>query len=153
MVNNNISIGFQTFAGGLLFGIGSIFYLCFNGLFLGAIAAHLTRLGYSETFWTFVAGHSALELTAIVIFGGVGLAMGYSAVAPGRKRRWQAIRDAVLAAMPLVYGGAFMLVLAAFVEAFWSSTTWPPIYVKHSIGVCLWGLVGLYFWLLGRSES
>lgn len=152
-IYNNISIGFQTFAGGLLFGLGSLFYLLFNGLILGAVATHLTGMGFTETFWPFVAGHSSFELTAIVIFGGVGLMLGYGAIAPGRKARWHAIRDQAVSGMPLVYGGTVMLVAAAFVEAFWSSTTWPPIIAKYAVGTILWLGVGLYFGLMGRDES
>ena len=152
-VLNNIGIGFRTFAGGLLFGIGSMFFLSFNGLYFGALATHLTAAGFAETFWPFVAGHSALELTAIVIFGAAGLMIGFAALAPGRKRRWHAIRDEALNAMPLVYGGTSMLLLAAFVEAFWSSTTWPPVATKIAVGLFLWLIVGLYFGLMGRSES
>lgn len=152
-IYNNISIGFQTFAGGLLFGLGSLFYLLFNGLFFGAIASHLTLMGFTETFWPFVVGHSSFELTAIVIFGGVGLMLGYGAIAPDRKGRWHAIHDQAIAGMPLIYGGALMLVAAAFVEAFWSSTTWPPIIAKYSVGAFLWLCLGLYFGLMGRDES
>ena len=151
-IYNNISIGFRTFAGGLFFGLGSCFYLVFNGLFFGAISSHLTGLGYTETFWPFVVGHSAFELTAIVIFGGVGLMLGFGAIAPGQKRRWHAIRDRAIDSMPLVYGSSLMLIAAAFVEAFWSSTTWPPIAFKYGVGATLWLLVALYFGLMGRNE-
>lgn len=151
-IYNNISIGFQTFAGGLLFGLGSVFYLLFNGLFLGAVATHLTSMGFTETFWPFVAGHSSFELTAIVIFGGVGLMLGYGGIAPGRKSRWHAIRDQAIDGMPLIYGGTLMLVAAAFVEAFWSSTTWLPVIAKYSVGGVLWLLLALYFALMGRNE-
>lgn len=152
-IYNNISIGFQTFAGGLLFGAGSIFYLVFNGFLIGGVASHLTAVGFSDTFWPFVSGHSSFELTAIVVFGGIGLGIGYSAIAPGRKSRWHAIRDHAIDGMPLIYGGTGMLVIAAFVEAYWSSTTWPPINVKYGVGIALWLLHGLYFGLLGRNES
>lgn len=151
-IYNNISIGFQTFSGGLLFGLGSLFYLLFNGLFFGAVASHLTSMGFTETFWPFVAGHSSFELTAIVIFGGVGLMLGYGAIAPGRKGRWHAIRDQAIDGLPLIYGGSLMLVAAAFVEAFWSSTTWPPIIAKYSVGAFFWLILGLYFGLIGRNE-
>ncbi|MCK5648914.1 MAG: stage II sporulation protein M, partial [Gammaproteobacteria bacterium] len=42
---NNTGIGFRTFATGLLFGIGSLFTLMFNGLHIGAAAGHLTQIG------------------------------------------------------------------------------------------------------------
>lgn len=152
-IANNIGIGFRTFAGGLVFGIGSMFFLAFNGLYFGAVATHLTKAGFTSTFWPFVSGHSAFELTAIVIFGAAGLMIGMAAVAPGRKSRWHAIRDRALDAMPLVYGGTAMLVAAAFVEAFWSSTTWPPINLKYVVGITLWLLTIAYFIFMGRSES
>ncbi|MEL7184816.1 MAG: stage II sporulation protein M [Pseudomonadota bacterium] len=152
-IANNIGIGFRTYAGGLVFGIGSMFFLSFNGLYFGAVATHLTMAGFSSTFWPFVSGHSAFELTAIVIFGGAGLMLGMAAVAPGRKSRWHAIRDRAMESMPLVYGGTAMLVAAAFVEAFWSSTTWPPINLKIVVGISLWLITIIYFSLMGRRES
>jgi len=149
-IYNNIGIGFRTFAGGLLFGVGSLFFLLFNGLFLGAVATHLTAIGYTDTFWPFVAGHSAFELTAIVIFGGVGLMIGHGAIAPGRKQRWHAIRDRATGGLPLIYGGTLMLVAAAFVEAFWSSTTWPPASFKYAVGGTAWCALLYYFIFAGR---
>ena len=85
-VYNNTGIGFRTFAGGLLFGIGTLLILIYNGLVIGAVAGHLTRIGYHETFWSFVAGHSALELVAIVLSGAAGLRLGLALLAPGRYR-------------------------------------------------------------------
>ena len=152
-VYNNIGIGFRTFAGGLLFGIGSIFFLLFNGVVIGAIAGHLTQIGYGITFWQFVAGHSAFELTAIAIFGAAGLMIGMGAVAPGRRTRWFAIQTQAREALPLIYGGTAMLVAAAFIEAFWSSTTWPPLVTKYIVGGAFWLLLFLYFGAFGRNET
>ena len=56
-VMHNIGIAFQTFAAGLLFGLGSVFFLIFNGLVIGAVSGHLTDIGYGQTFWSFVMGH------------------------------------------------------------------------------------------------
>jgi len=58
-IMHNIGIAFQTFASGLLLGIGSLFFLFFNGLMIGAVAGHLTDVGFGETFWPFVVGHGA----------------------------------------------------------------------------------------------
>ncbi|NIU61731.1 MAG: stage II sporulation protein M, partial [Pseudomonas stutzeri] len=51
-VMNNIGIAFQTFASGLLFGLGTLFFLLFNGLTIGAVAGHLTGIGYHQPFWS-----------------------------------------------------------------------------------------------------
>ena len=52
-IYNNTSIGFRTFASGLLFGIGSIFTLLYNGLYIGGAAGHLTYLGYGANLISF----------------------------------------------------------------------------------------------------
>lgn len=72
---NNTGIGFRTFAAGLLFGLGSAFFLVYNGVVLGAVAGYLTDLGHIDTFWGFVVGHSAFELTAVVLSGTAGLSL------------------------------------------------------------------------------
>lgn len=150
-IRNNTSIGFQVFAGGLLYGLGSLFFLLYNGLVIGAVAGHLTQLGYIETFWGFVSGHSAFELTAIVLAGAAGFRLAAALLFPGRKSRTLALRNNSLEAIQIVYGSATLFIMAAFVEAFWSSQVWIPVNIKYSVGILLWVLVLAYFILLGRQ--
>ena len=49
-IRHNIGLAFQCFASGLLAGIGSLFFLAFNGAFFGALAGYLTERGLGETF-------------------------------------------------------------------------------------------------------
>ena len=137
----------------MLFGLGSLFFLLFNGLTIGAVAGHLTQLGYIETFWGFVAGHSAFELTAIVLSGVAGFQLAQALIMPGRKSRLLALRDNSQIAIQIVYGAATLFIMAAFVEAFWSSQVWIPVTVKYTIGVVLWVLVIGYFALVGRGRA
>lgn len=151
-IRNNIGIGFQTFAGGMLAGVGSLAILLFNGITIGAIAGHLTRIGYGETFWSFVSGHGAFELTAIVLCGMAGLMLGRALVAPGRLHRSEALRLAARSAVRILYGATLMLVLAAVVEAFWSSSTAIPVAVKYGVAALLWLGTAAYFLFAGRQE-
>ncbi len=148
---NNTGIGFRTFATGLLLGVGSIFTLLFNGFHIGAIAGHLTQIGYSSTFWSFVAGHSAMELTAIALSGAAGLKLGFSILIPGRKTRYQSMLDAARISVKIMAGAMLMFFLAAFLEAFWSSSQTIPLMIKYAVGVILWLLVFFYFLFAGRS--
>ena len=152
-IRNNVQIGFQTFAGGILFGIGAAFYLLFNGLFAGAAMGHLIDAGMSTNFFSFVSGHSAFELTAIMLCGAAGLRLGYSLIAPGRLRRVDALRIGAREALPLVIGSAGMLVLAAGIEAFWSPRTEVPAQIKYGVGIAMWLLTGAYFCLMGRRRA
>ncbi|WP_437883207.1 stage II sporulation protein M [Pseudomonas sp. LRF_L74] len=152
-IMNNIGIGFQTFAGGLLFGLGSLFFLLFNGLMIGAVAGHLTRIGYSETFWSFVIGHGAFELTAIAFAGAAGFKLGWALLAPGQLRRGEALRLASKRAIQLVAGVILFLLIAAFIEAFWSSMTYTTATVKYAVGAGLWTLVIAYIVFAGRHHA
>ena len=44
-IRNNITVAFQCFAGGLFAGLGSLFFLAYNGLLAGAVAGYLTERG------------------------------------------------------------------------------------------------------------
>ncbi|ACR11896.1 integral membrane protein [Teredinibacter turnerae T7901] len=151
-IKNNIGVSFRTFAGGILFGVGSIFFLVFNGLSIGSVAGHLTQMGYTSTFYPFVVGHGAFELTAIVFSGAAGMKLGYALIAPGRLSRLDALRVAGREAVIIVYGSTLMLIIAAFLEAFWSSSAALPVAVKYSVGGCLWALVAIYFLFAGRAR-
>ncbi len=152
-IMNNISIGLRTFAGGLLAGVGTILVLVFNGVTIGAVAGHLQAIGHGDPFWRFVVGHASLELTAIVIAGGAGLRLGLDLVAPGNRRRRDALVQAGRIGARLSLGVVVMLVLAAFVEAFWSSSQSIPAPVKYGVAAVLWVLVLGWLWRGGHGRG
>jgi uncharacterized membrane protein SpoIIM required for sporulation len=142
---NNISIGFRTFASGLLFGVGAIVVLVMNGIIFGTVAGHLTAIGYGDPFWRFVAGHSGFELSAIVLAGGAGLRLGWALLAPGRLSRPRALLEAGRDGTRIVFGVFVLLVIAAFTEAFWSSIGWMPSTVKYGVAAIVW--IGVWYWI------
>jgi len=152
-IANNVKIDLQVLAGGIFFGIGSLFFLVFNGTFIGAIAGHLTEVGYGENFWGFVAGHSAFELMGLVIAGAAGLRIGHALVAPGRRTRGAALRAAGRPAAVLVYGAAMLTTAAAVIEAFWSSRVSIPFELKIAFGVVLAIVTFVYLAFGGRSRG
>lgn len=151
-VYNNISIAFRTFAGGLLFGVGTLFFIIFNGLFLGAVFAHLVHSGGALNLLSFVITHGAFELTAIVLAGVAGLRLGAAVVAPGRLSRVAALRRAAPVCVQLILGVAAMLLVAAFIEAFWSSIAFIPPAGKILVGSLTWLALALYFLFAGRRD-
>jgi uncharacterized membrane protein SpoIIM required for sporulation len=143
-IYNNIGIAFKSFATGIFLGVGSLFVLAFNGLHIGAVSGHLTALGYTETFYPFVIGHGSFELTAIVFSGAAGLMLGFSILAPGAHTRTRALQNAAKDAIKIMYGVFAMLLIAAFIEAFWSSSSTLPNAVKYVVGAFLWVFVYYY---------
>jgi uncharacterized membrane protein SpoIIM required for sporulation len=151
-IYNNISIAFRTFAGGILAGIGSLVICCFNALFLGVAAGHIINLGYGNSFFPFVIAHSAFELTAIVFSAQGGLLLGYRLFVTRGLSRAASLKEAGKAALPIISGSGIMLVIAASLEAFWSSRHTLPIMLRYGVGVSLWVLLLFYFMLAGRKK-
>ncbi len=147
-VFNNVGIAFRCFATGILFGLGSAFFLVYNGVVTGAIMGHVIRMGGGPNILTFVCGHAPLELFAIVISGAAGLQMGRSLViTDGRTRLgslW-AVREKILVQ---ILGAAVMLLAAAAIEGFWSPSP-APAELKWAVGGVMMVLVTLYLGFAG----
>ncbi|HYS27000.1 MAG TPA: stage II sporulation protein M [Vicinamibacterales bacterium] len=152
-IRNNVGVAFQCFAGGLFAGLGTLFFLAYNGAFGGALAGYLTGRGLSSTFYSFVATHSAFELTAIVLAGAAGLRLGHALLSPGRLTRRQSLVQASRESMVLIYGVTGMLLVAAGIEAFWSSATWIAPAVKYGVAAVCWLAVLGYLTLQGRHAG
>lgn len=151
-VGNNVGIAFRTFAGGILFGIGSLVIILFNGLFIGALTGHVVNVGYGETFFPFVIGHGSFELNAIVLAGVAGLRMGLSLIASGERSRGEMLRAATLRCVPILYGMTVMLVIAAILEGLWSGQPAIPARVRYAVGAALWTLVIVWLAFGGRTR-
>lgn len=149
---NNVSIAFRTFASGLAFGVGTLASLMFNALYIGLIAGHLVQKGSTEPFFTYVIGHGAFELTAMLLSGVAGMRLGLALVAPGARTRLAALRAAARESLPIIAGAALMLGVAAGIEAFWSPRLLPPG-VKYGVGAGLWALVAAWLGFAGRVSG
>jgi uncharacterized membrane protein SpoIIM required for sporulation len=151
-VRNNVGVAFRCFATGVFFGAGTLFFLVYNGIFLGTVAGYLTAQGHTERFYSFVVGHGSFELTAIVISGAAGLVMGHALIHPGPLSRAEALRRRGLVGVKLALGAGAMLVVAAIIEAFWSPSGIAS-QTKYVVGSLLWVLVALYLTLGGREAA
>lgn len=133
---NNVGIALRCFVTGLFAGLGSVFYLIYNGLMLGAISGFLISRGLGWNLLDFTAGHSAWELTGIAIAGAAGLKLGYALVVTEGRTRVGSLRAAGPAIFRLVVGASALLLVAAAIEGFWSAGPVP------TVGKVLFGAIG-----------
>jgi uncharacterized membrane protein SpoIIM required for sporulation len=152
-IYNNISIAFRTFAGGMIAGIGSLLILFLNAGFLGIAAGHLINAGFAETFFPFIIAHSAFEITAIIFSAYAGLLLGYRFFITNGLTRGASVKKAGRDAFPIIAGSTVMLVIAAAIEAFWSSKHAFSFMLRITSGVSMWILVLLYFLFAGRKSA
>ena len=149
-IMNNVGIDFRTFAGGIFFGIGTLFFTIFNGLSIGASAGYVHATGDPMKFWTFVCGHSAFELVGLHLSSMAGLRLGWGLIRPGQLTRMAALVKNARESLVLLGGAAVLTFLAAFIEGFWSAHPNSPT-LKFTVGAVFWGLTILYL-MSGRRE-
>jgi hypothetical protein len=116
IMTNNISVCFMTFASGIVFGLGTLWYMIFNGFNVGLIATVCAQHGMALSLWSFVAAHGALELPSIFISGGAGLRLTTGLLFPGFLRRRDALAQAGGEAIRLLAGTIPLLIIAGTVE-------------------------------------
>lgn len=151
-IQHNTGIALRCFARGVLLGVGTIYTLLFNGILLGAISGYVVSEADSEKFLSFVIGHGSFELTAIAVAGMGGLMLGAALLHPGQKTRLQSLRERGLDAVKIGAGAGMMIIIAAFIEGFWSPSG-VPVILKYIVGTLLWIVVIFYFIFVGRGEE
>ncbi len=149
---HNMQVAFVTFAGGMLFGLLTLYLLFYNGIMLGAAAVAVARYHTALEFWGFVAPHGVLELPAIFIAGGAGLMLSYALVNPGEYSRRTALTLAGREAVVLVLGVVAMLAIAGITEAFFSPALLSPSLKFLVASVNLTAEI-TYFVAAGRGEQ
>lgn len=149
-VMNNVGIALRSIAAGIFLGVGTAWVLLSNGLILGTVAGHLTSMGLGPNLLRFTAGHSAWELTALVIAGGGGLRLGGSLVLRDGLTLSASLRRAGPAVARVAACAALMLGIAAAIEGFWSGNTLPD-WLRAAFALAQVTMVTA--WLSGRLGS
>ncbi|MCW5945481.1 MAG: stage II sporulation protein M [Fimbriimonadales bacterium] len=150
-IANNTMATVMVAAGGVTFGLTSLYSLFVNGAMLGAFTIEMDKVDGLGHFYSGIAAHGVTELGGIFIGGAAGLLMGFALVNPGRRTRGQALRKAGRDAMYLIGIGILMIWIAAPIEGFISFTNSVPTFAKLAIAFAT--LVGwlFYFGFVGRD--
>lgn len=150
---NNISIAFQSFGSGILFGLGTVYVTVFNGWVIGGAMGYMVHQPAGPAFFSFVGAHGAFELTGIVLAAAGGLRLGAALLRPQGLSRRDALRIQGKQAVMLMNGAFLMLFIAALIEGFWSPLTSIPMWLKYAVAAVLWLLVYAYLLFAGRKRA
>lgn len=114
---NNITIALRTFLFGLLFAVGTLGVMLYNGVMLGTFQ-HLF-VGKNVLFESILSiwMHGTFEISAIILSGGAGLVLGSGLVFPGTYTRIQALRRSARHGIRIMILAVTMLFVAAVIES------------------------------------
>ena len=115
---NNVMVSFGMFASGLLTSFATGFQLFQNGLMAGCFDTFFYRQGLLGESLLATMLHGTLELSAIIVAGAAGLAMGNGWLFPGTYPRLESFRRGARRGMKIVVGTVPLFVVAGFIESF-----------------------------------
>jgi uncharacterized membrane protein SpoIIM required for sporulation len=140
---NNIRVTAMAFGAGVLLGVGSLYFLAYNGMVIGAVIGLAIDAGNTRPMFALILAHGVLELSCIVVGGAAGWRMGWAIVSPGLRTRGDALRREARAAVEVMMGTAAWLVVAGLIEGFVT-----PAGMTVASASIIGGSVGAVFWTL-----
>jgi len=153
---NNIQVSSLVFVGGLLFGVGALAVLAYNGVLVGALAGITIQAGNFDVFLRYVLPHGVLELSCFTVAGAAGIRLGWALIDPGRLTRVESMHREARPAVLVIIGTALWLIVAGLTEGFVTPHALPlpaALAVGVGLGGTFWGLVLVRGFIAGRAVS
>jgi uncharacterized membrane protein SpoIIM required for sporulation len=151
IMSNNIRVAILAFAGGITFGIFTVYVLVMNGLIIGAVLGLAAHYGMGWPLLTFIIGHGVIELSVIFMAGGTGLQLAWALLNPGQYSRRDALALVARRAVTLVIAAIPLLTIAGLIEGFISPSTLPD-YVHVGVGLGSGVLMYAYLFFAGNHK-
>ena len=150
---NNVMVSFVTFALGIFTSLGTGFKLFQNGVMLGSFQ---TFFAQHELLWESALAvwlHGTLEISAIIVAGAAGMAMGNGWLFPGTYPRITSFRRGARRGLRIVVGTVPVFIVAGFIESFFTRhTEWPDL-LRLSIILCSLAFVIYYYIVLPKKRN
>lgn len=148
---NNIKVGFFTFVLGLVFGIGTLFFLAYNGIMVGTFQSYFYYKGlllkksilYSTflTIWI----HGAFEISALVLSAACGFSVGRSILFPKTMTRLQSLQEGTKRGLKVFIGLSVFILIAAILESWVTRLYLMPEWLKLLIILGSFAIMALVF--------
>ena len=150
---NNVKVSFITFVMGVFTSIGTGVILFFNGVMLGSFQ---TFFAQHDLLWESALAvwlHGTLEISAIIVAGAAGVAMGNGWLFPGTYPRLVSFQRGARRGLRIVIGTVPVFVVAGFIESFFTRhTEWPDL-LRLTIILCSLAFVIYYYIVLPKKRN
>lgn len=130
---NNIMVSFRIFVSGILTSVVTGIMLFFNGIMIGCFDMFFFQHGLLSDALLATMLHGTLELSAIIVAGAAGLALGNGWLFPGTYKRIESLRRGAKRGVKIVVGTVPVFVIAGFIESFITRHSDMPLGLKLTI--------------------
>lgn len=154
IATNNMSVAITGWAGGALFGLGSLYVVLLNGFMLGAVFGITWHYSIAHRLFEFVSAHGPLEITLILVTAGAGLGIGRALVEATDRSRSEAVPAAARSALVILLGCLPWFLILGLVESFVSPSPALGPSFKLTLGAALEALFLMMAWnpFLGETR-
>ena len=147
-MTHNTQVSILMIAMGVTYGIGTILLLFYNGAMMGAVILDYILAGKTTFLVAWLSPHGAVEIPAFLLAGQTGLILAGALIGWGRsiplKVRLRKVSGDVVT---MIFGVAFMLTWAGFIEAFISQYHEPVISYSVKTGLAVIEFITLILFL------
>lgn len=130
---NNIYVELRVFIMGIIFSAGTVYQLMQNGIMLGSFQYYFFTKGLGLQSVLVIWIHGTLEISALVIAGGAGLALGNSLLFPKTYSRLLSVKNGARDGLKIAIGIMPVFLTAAFFEGFVTRHTEMPVWLSVCI--------------------
>ena len=142
---NNIRVAFLAFVAGVLFSVGTVWILFYNGVMLGSFQYFFYEKGVLWDSLMSIWIHGTLEISAIVIAGGAGLTLGNSFLFPKTYSRFKSFTQGAKDGIKIMVGLVPIFIVAGFLESFVTRHTEMPDWLSLTIILSSLAFIIYYF--------
>ncbi|MDR2139519.1 MAG: stage II sporulation protein M [Tannerella sp.] len=142
---NNVRVSFVIFLFGLLTGFGTGAALFYNGVMIGTFQTFCFQQQAGLESLLAIWLHGTLEISAVVVAGAAGFALGNGWLFPGTYPRGYAFRQGAVRGLKIVVGTTPVFILAAFIESFLTRHTGMPDAVRGGFILLTLAFVLFYY--------
>ena len=147
---NNIRVSFMEFVSGIFTSIATGLMIFENSVMLGCFETFFAQHGLLYESFLAVFLHGTLEISALIIAGAAGLAIGNGWLFPGTYARMVSFRRGAKRGVKIIVGTIPIFVMAGFIEGFVTRHTEIPNVIRLLVILLSLAFVIGYFIVLPR---
>jgi Uncharacterized membrane protein len=150
---NNIYVSFRVFVMGLFTGFGTGVILLYNGIMVGAFQTFFFQHNVGVESMLAIWLHGTFEISAIIIAGAAGFALGNGVLFPGTYSRKHAFRQGAMLGLKIITGLVPVFIIAGFIESYLTRHTEYPDAVRLFIILLSLSCVIYYYIILPQKRN